>query len=29
MLAEIMAARTGRDGGRLKDSSARIHVEVS
>jgi xanthine dehydrogenase accessory factor len=28
MLAEIMAVRAGRDGGRLKDSSGRIHAEV-
>ncbi len=29
MLAEIMAVRAGRDGGRLKDSSGRIHAEVA
>jgi xanthine dehydrogenase accessory factor len=28
MLAEIMAVRAGRDGGRLKESSGRIHAEV-
>lgn len=28
MLAEIMAVRAGRDGGRLKASSGRIHAEV-
>jgi xanthine dehydrogenase accessory factor len=28
MLAEIMAVRSGRDGGRLKESSGRIHAEV-
>jgi xanthine dehydrogenase accessory factor len=28
MLAEIMAVRAGRDGGRLRDSSGRIHAEV-
>ncbi len=28
MLAEIMAVRAGRDGGRLRDSSGRIHTEV-
>jgi xanthine dehydrogenase accessory factor len=28
MLAEIMAVRAGRDGGRLKDSAGRIHAEV-
>lgn len=28
ILAEILAARAGRDGGRLKESSGRIHVEV-
>jgi xanthine dehydrogenase accessory factor len=28
MLAEIMAARAGRDGGRLRESSGRIHAEV-
>src|SRR5438552_3907502 len=27
MLAEIMAVRAGRDGGRLRDSSGRIHAE--
>ena len=27
MLAEILAARAGRSGGRLKDASARIHAE--
>jgi xanthine dehydrogenase accessory factor len=29
MLAEIMAARAGRDGGRLRGSSGRIHAEVA
>jgi xanthine dehydrogenase accessory factor len=29
MLAEIMAVRAGRDGGRLKGSSGRIHAEVA
>ena len=29
MLAEIMAVRAGRDGGRLKQSSGRIHAEVA
>ena len=29
ILAEIMATRTGRDGGRLKHSSGRIHAEVA
>jgi xanthine dehydrogenase accessory factor len=29
MLAEIMAVRAGRDGGRLKDSSGRIHAEIA
>jgi xanthine dehydrogenase accessory factor len=29
MLAEIMAVRAGRDGGRLRKSSGRIHAEVS
>ena len=29
MLAEIMAVRSGRDGGRLKESSGRIQAEVS
>ncbi|MFL5919257.1 MAG: XdhC family protein [Gaiellaceae bacterium] len=29
MLAEIMAVRAGRDGGRLRDASGRIHVEVA
>jgi xanthine dehydrogenase accessory factor len=29
MLAEIMAVRAGRDGGRLKDFSGRIHAEVA
>ena len=29
ILAEIMAVRAGRDGGALKDSSGRIHAEVS
>ena len=29
MLAEIMAVRAGRDGGRLKESSGRIHAEVN
>jgi xanthine dehydrogenase accessory factor len=28
MLAEILAMRAGRDGGRLRDSSGRIHAEV-
>jgi xanthine dehydrogenase accessory factor len=28
MLAEIMAVRAGRDGGRLRESSGRIHAEV-
>jgi xanthine dehydrogenase accessory factor len=28
MLAEIMAVRAGRDGGRLKDAAGRIHAEV-
>jgi xanthine dehydrogenase accessory factor len=28
MLAEMMAVRAGRDGGRLKESSGRIHAEV-
>jgi xanthine dehydrogenase accessory factor len=28
MLAEIMAVRAGRDGGRLKESTGRIHAEV-
>ena len=28
MLAEIMAVRASRDGGRLKDSAGRIHAEV-
>jgi xanthine dehydrogenase accessory factor len=28
MLAEIMAARAGREGGRLRESSGRIHAEV-
>jgi xanthine dehydrogenase accessory factor len=28
MLAEILAIRAGRDGGRLKESSGRIHAEV-
>lgn len=28
MLAEIMAMRAGRDGGRLRESSGRIHAEV-
>ena len=28
MLAEIMAVRAGREGGRLKDASGRIHAEV-
>lgn len=28
MLAEIMAVRANRDGGRLRDSSGRIHAEV-
>ena len=29
MLAEIMAVRAGRDGGRLKESSGRIHAEIA
>jgi xanthine dehydrogenase accessory factor len=29
MLAEIMAVRAGRDGGRLKQSSGRIHAEIA
>ena len=29
MLAEIMAVRAGRDGGRLRESSGRIHAEIS
>jgi xanthine dehydrogenase accessory factor len=29
MLAEIMAVRAGRDGGRLRDASGRIHAEVA
>jgi xanthine dehydrogenase accessory factor len=29
MLAEIMAVRAGRDGGRLKGSSGRIHAEIA
>jgi xanthine dehydrogenase accessory factor len=29
MLAEIMAVRASRDGGRLKDSSGRIHAEIA
>ena len=29
MLAEIMAARAGRDGGRLRESSGRIHAEIA
>ena len=29
MLAEIMAVRAGRDGGRLKDTSGRIHAEIA
>jgi len=28
ILAEIMAVRAGRDGGRLRESSGRIHAEV-
>jgi xanthine dehydrogenase accessory factor len=28
MIAEIMAVRAGRDGGRLRESSGRIHAEV-
>ena len=28
MLAEIMAVRAGRDGGRLRESRGRIHAEV-
>jgi xanthine dehydrogenase accessory factor len=27
ILAEILALRAGRDGGRLRDASTRIHVE--
>jgi xanthine dehydrogenase accessory factor len=29
MLAEIMAVRGGRDGGRLRDSAGRIHAEIA
>jgi xanthine dehydrogenase accessory factor len=29
MLAEIMAVRAGREGGRLKDAAGRIHAEVA
>jgi xanthine dehydrogenase accessory factor len=29
MLAEVMAVRAGRDGGRLKESSGRIHAEIA
>jgi xanthine dehydrogenase accessory factor len=29
MLAEIMAVRAGRDGGRLRQSSGRIHAEIA
>jgi xanthine dehydrogenase accessory factor len=29
MLAEIMAVRAGRDGGRLRESSGRIHAEIA
>jgi xanthine dehydrogenase accessory factor len=29
MLAEIMAVRAGRDGGRLKQASGRIHAEIA
>ncbi|MDX6413518.1 MAG: xanthine dehydrogenase accessory factor, partial [Gaiellaceae bacterium] len=29
ILAEIMAVRAGRDGGRLRESSGRIHAEIS
>ena len=29
ILGEILAVRAGRDGGRLKASKGRIHVEVS
>jgi xanthine dehydrogenase accessory factor len=29
MLAEIMAVRSKRDGGRLKESSGRIHADVA
>jgi xanthine dehydrogenase accessory factor len=29
ILAEIMAVRAGRDGGRLKESTGRIHVEIA
>jgi xanthine dehydrogenase accessory factor len=29
MLAEILAVRAGRDGGRLRDSAGRIHAEVA
>ena len=28
MLAEILAVRADRDGGRLKDSTGRIHAEA-
>jgi xanthine/CO dehydrogenase XdhC/CoxF family maturation factor len=28
ILAEILAVRAGRDGGRLKTASGRIHAEV-
>jgi xanthine dehydrogenase accessory factor len=29
MLAEVVAVRVGRDGGRLKESSGRIHAEIA
>jgi xanthine dehydrogenase accessory factor len=29
MLAEVMAVRAGRDGGRLKESTGRIHAEIA
>jgi len=29
MLAEIMAVRAGRDGGRLREASGRIHAEIA
>ena len=29
ILGEIMAVRAGRDGGRLKESSGRIHAELA
>jgi hypothetical protein len=28
MLAEVLAVRADRDGGRLKDATGRIHAEV-